>query len=261
MVPLKGADPRMQDFSKYGGYGNLTGSYFIVVEHTLKKKRVITIEPMMLMFCVRYGSDEALVDYCTDVLRLEDPRIVCSKLKMKSKIFYDGYPVRIYARTADYLRVADTNVLYLSPEAEKTAKDASNLVRTLRDNRNVLPAGYALLSSPEDQAKLLDEVSYELTDGHFAKRGNNPGNLIKSAREQFLTLSDKQKAVTMLAILALVSRSSTSGCNLSEIGGKEQSGTLKISKNITDHHVVLVNESITGLFKTYTTLSDGGKNA
>ncbi|MDO5097042.1 MAG: type II CRISPR RNA-guided endonuclease Cas9, partial [Peptostreptococcaceae bacterium] len=41
--PLK-ADERMQSIDKYGGYNKVSGSYFALVEHTNKKKRVRSIE-------------------------------------------------------------------------------------------------------------------------------------------------------------------------------------------------------------------------
>ena len=45
-LPLKTSDQRLINTERYGGYSDVKGAYFFLVEHTVKKKRIRTIEPV-----------------------------------------------------------------------------------------------------------------------------------------------------------------------------------------------------------------------
>ena len=71
--------------------------------------------------------------------------------------------------------------------------------------------------------------------------------------ERFLRFTTEEKTRLLLQVISF--SGNTRGVNLCLIGGSERTGTITISNNITDHSVILINESPTGLFTNRTILN------
>lgn len=123
------------DIQKYGGYNKVTGTYFFVAEYTAKKKRVRAILPVYLYALKQY--EENPIQYCTEILHLENPRIIVKKILNSALFELDGSRLMITGRTgnqfvckhayefaiddehAEYLKLLDKFVVRCSASKEK----------------------------------------------------------------------------------------------------------------------------------------------
>lgn len=82
--------PRKHDLpvEKYGGYTGRYASFFIVVDHQQRKKRIRTIEPVYLY--AKSLFEQAPEEYCRKELGLDDPRIIVSMIRLDSLLEIDG---------------------------------------------------------------------------------------------------------------------------------------------------------------------------
>ena len=71
--------------------------------------------------------------------------------------------------------------------------------------------------------------------------------------ERFLRFTTKEKTDLLLKVISF--SGNTTGVDLRLIGGAKRTGIITIRKDITDHSVILINESPTGLFSNRTILN------
>jgi CRISPR-associated endonuclease Csn1 len=95
----KGQLPKKKGMTieRYGGYNKLTGAYFCVVEHTEKKKRVRTIEPVFL--CQKALYERKPIEYCETTLGLKEPIIIAPKVRIDSMLELNGSRLLITSRS------------------------------------------------------------------------------------------------------------------------------------------------------------------
>lgn len=251
-APLKASDERLTDTSKYGYYNSLTGAYFMAVEHTVKGKRVRTLEPMLLMMDKQATTEEQKERYCEDVLGLIQPKIIVGKIKMKSKILYDGYPLMMKSRTENRMKCVDAQVLYLSDEAGLTLREVVRELNRIQDG-GAEEAGSKRISD-RDLQQLFDALDKEVHEA-FATRPGAVRTIMENGRDRFAELPYKDKLVTLREIVRALSKNSGEGSNLLGIGGKGKSGIMLLSRTLTGHDVILIHESPTGLFTKRQVLS------
>lgn len=241
LAPIKGSDPRLSDFSKYGGYNNLKGAYFFIVEHSLKNDRIKTIEQVLLLHESGIKAEADLLDYCRTVLNLIDPVIVCSKIKMGSKVDLNGFPLYIQSRTGDRIRMAVAREISLP-------KDMEEIYRKITKERSFSESSKEDKNSKEPYLKLYDYYIELLLNGEYKDRPNNPGTILLNGRNQFSLLEPADKNKTILQIHSLFGRGSLNGVDLSSVGGKKKSGVIDISKKLTNVSLSLIHDSVTGLY-------------
>ena len=99
-IPVKSSDERLQDVRKYGGYNKASIAYFTLVEHTVKGKRVRTLEgvPVYLMDEIERNPQE-LERYLTEYLELKEISVRFRKVKIQSLIKVNGYYLHIAGKT------------------------------------------------------------------------------------------------------------------------------------------------------------------
>lgn len=251
-APLKASDERLADTSKYGYYNSLTGAYFMAVEHTVKGKRVRTLEPMLLMMDKQATTEEQKERYCEDVLGLIQPKIIVGKIKMKSKILYDGYPLMMKSRTGNSMCCVDTQVLYLPDEEGMTLREVVRELKRLQEGGSA-EAGSKRISD-RDLQQLFDALDKEVHEV-FTDRPGTVQAIVKNGRDRFAELPYKDKLVTLREIVRALSKDSGVGSNLLGIGGKGRSGVIQLSRTLSGHEVILIHESPTGLFTKRQVLS------
>ncbi len=255
MVPLKGSESRLKDLSKYGGYDSLTGAYFIVVEHTEKKRRIRTFETVYLMYANNIKNNKDLTQYCIEQLGLIDPQIICPKVKMKSKIYYDDYPFILKSRSSGgkSLRCVDAQAIYLNTKSYKVFREVSTIAQKTKDSKNTFLPKY--LPSDDELRELYNEFVFALSGGPFSQRKGNPQKSLKEGKDKFEDLAIVEKIKVLSEIAKIFSLSSNNGVNLKSIGGAGRAAIIEISNKITGHDVILVHESPTGLHVKKTVLS------
>ena len=276
VLPLKGSDERLQDTSKYGYYVRPSGMSFMVVQHEVKGKSRVTIEPALLVYKNKLKSEDDYAKYCEDVLKLQKPKVLFKNIKFGSKILFDGYPFLLKGRTENRIIMADAQSLFLGNQELKILKRVTKISDDI-DHK----VESRIKITDEEWTTLWKSVVEQIVTGKFRNRlgtlnGILQGRKIKLSKdeearlneldskdqetflsqillERFLQFSTEEKTRLLLQVISF--SGNTTGVDLRLIGGSSGTGTIKTNKNITDHSVILINESPTGLFTNRTVLN------
>ena len=226
-----------EDISKYGGYAKISQSYFFLVEHTFKKKRIRTIETVPAYLKSQIESDpDALKRYCAEKLGLVDPDIRLRRINYQSLAKYNGFYVTICSKTGVRFNIANAVRLTLP-------KEWNNYIKKLEKT--------------EGDEEITEEKNIELydilTDKHlnsiFLKRPNPVGENLKNGREKFVSLSKKEQVSTLNNILLFTGFASAGKADISSIGGSKNAGAMSVSKNVNNaDEFILIENSVTGIY-------------
>ena len=276
VLPLKGSDERLQDTSKYGYYIKPSGMSFMVVQHEVKGKRRVTIEPALLVYKNNLKSEKDYVKYCENVLKLQKPKVLFKNIKFGSKILFDGYPFLLTSRSGDRITMADAQSLFLAN------RELSILKRVTKISDDIAQKVESRIKiTDEEWITLWKSVVEQIVTGKFCNRLGPLNVVIKGKKvelsedektrlneldskdqeeylshillERFLQFNTEEKAHLLLQVISF--SSNTRGVDLRLIGGSIRTGVIRVGKDITDHSVILINESPTGLFTNRTVLN------
>lgn len=244
-LSVKVSESRLNDTTKYGGYTKVSGSYFFLVEHTEKKKRVRTLEVVPIYLKDQLQSKEALKRYCKTQLQLIEPSVRLERIKMYSLLNVNGMFCYLTGRSNNQVITANAMQLFLDEEDQKYLKVISKSQSeglTSKQMENDQIDGLHNL-------KLYDTFLTKSAQTLFKNKFKSIGNVLEEGRERFIDLSFEQQIDTLLEIQKLFTRNN-SGVNLLNIGGKAKTGVTKLNKKISNYNsIVLINQSITGLFE------------
>ena len=245
-MPIKSGDVRLNNTEKYGGYANISGAYFFVVEHTVKKCRIRTIEPLPCYINRKLITREMIEKYCKEVLDYEEPIVICSKINMYSLIKVNGYPMYLTGRTGNRLRVSNGVQLVLSYEDEKYIKDLIKVNAEEYDEDRFETLGINKCRNE----KLYETLYVKYNNTIYKERPNGIGKNMKQWKEAFLALSVKEQVDTLLQLIQWAQKQN-GGVNLEKIGGSKKTGVSLVSKTITGKDSFeLINKSVTGLYES-----------
>ncbi len=241
-LPLKATNPKLLDVTKYGGYNKVTNAYFFLVEHTLKKKRVRTLEAMPLYLKnILESSDERLLSYCIDVLELVEPSIRLKKIKMQSLIKVNGYYAYISGKSNNRISIRNAVNLCLNQKYINYIKRMENIIERKSTNEDFI--------NSNDNIKIYEELSNKFSNSIFAKRPNPIGDKLISYLNKFKELSKSDQCVVIREILNLFAIGNVSA-NLELLGEAKNFGVSMINKKITEYEeFILINQSITGVYE------------
>ncbi len=240
-VPVKGSDARLADTTKYGGFVKYTGAYFFLVEHTLKKERVRTLEAMPLYLADKLNTKEKMERYCIETLGYVAPSIRLSKIKMYSTIKVDGFYLYLSGRTNNRLVVQSATSMVLPYELCKYVKKLAMLGSKDGpfDNTGI---------SEKDNSILYSELMRKYQEGIFVNRPNPVGELISNGKGTFESLDTLEQINVLNQMIQL--NNLNSGADLKAIGGVSKTGVMAINKKISDkREFKLINRSATGIFE------------
>lgn len=249
-IPLKAKDQAMQDVGKYGGYRSVNGAYFFLVEHTIKKKRVRTIETMPIMAADKYSTKEKKEEYCKNKLGYKDPVVLVNKIPMYSVIRVDGFDYYLSGRTNDRLIIINAIQLCLSPEKAKYIRDINKVLdRDYSDEDMIHLCDKGLTINRNANMILYRELLDKHKSGKYQYRKNPVGEKLEKALEKFEQLSLKDQCYILGQIITLSQRSNT-GADLELIGYRPNTGKTLMSKDITKcKEVLIIQKSITGIYE------------
>lgn len=235
---IKASDPRMT-MEKYGGYNKLTGAYFCLVEHTEKKKRVRSIEAVMLMHKALYERNP--VQYCQEELKLKEPRVLIGKIKFGQLIVYDGFRMCIASRSNDNIFLDNANQLVIPYEWQQYIKELAKY------KQNGI-CGDIICSS--SNLELYDLLADKLSSTVYHKKYGTPLKHLRNLREVYADAECDSQRDVLLQILNLFKTNGLKA-DLKAIGGKE-TGQLSMTKNLDSsgrHAIKLIHQSVTGVFE------------
>lgn len=237
----------------YGGYNKVAGSYFALVEHTLKKKRVRTLEPVPIVTASRLSDKEAMDAYFTSE-GLQDPDVRVQCIRMDSMFCADGFRMTVSGRTSNNILYMCAEQLILPIELYNYCKKLYNFndtEKTIKSEKNA--ADYQI--SIESNLNLYNELMSKL-DGYYGKLKiyRTQIDTLRGLHARFIDSTAEVQAKALSEMLHIF-QCNPLGMNLKMLGGPGNAGRIIINRNITDFDsIILVNQSPSGLFETYTDL-------
>ena len=253
---IKSSDPRMT-IEKFGGYNKLTGAYFTLVEHTNKKKRVRSLETVLLMHKDFYERDPE--GYCRKILELQEPRILVPKIKVNALVSYDGFRMHVSGRTGDRIILKNANQLVIAPKWQQYIKCISKYLERCRTAGQELPITIFDGLSAEQNMELYTLLLNKLENHLFRIKFETAAKTLRENQENYVKLSVPDQCRILLQILNLFANNAASA-DLKLLNGKAGIGILLTSKNLanyTGHTFMLIHQSITGFFEREINLLTG----
>ena len=228
------------DPNKYGGYSTLTTTYFFLVEHTKKGKRIRTIEAMPLYLKDKLNTKDKLEAWCADKngLGLIDPSVRLEKIKVYSRIRIDGFDLCLTGKAGNALLTSCEVQLKVDPFWRYYIKKLENYLEKGQDVVTI-----------ENNIKLYDLILEKNTTGIYSKRPATIGTILKNGKKEFELLDLDEQVEALICIMKVFSFENQ-GINLKAVGGAKQSGKMQPNKMISERKsVLIINQSITGLFE------------
>jgi len=246
--PLKTYGKEM-DVSKYGGYKNVYGSYFTVIEHKVKKKIVRTMRPVPIMLSSnKTGVKELLEHYSLE--GLDEPKIVFDTILTDALVEIDGFKLHISGRTGDRIIYKCGEQLILPDETYEYCKKLSNHSERSKEAKKLLPAEYYELTA-EENLKTYDKF-IEKFNGKYKMVPDGLAEKLSDKRELFKNLTVEKQAEVLNEVLHGFQCKSTA-VNLKKIeefGGSSAAGVIDLMNDLTKFKSVkLITQSPSGLFE------------
>ena len=241
-IPLKASDGRMQDVTKYGGFGSVRVTYFFLVEHEKKGKRIRTLEAMPLYLKEKIGDSKELLNrYCEEELRLVKPDVRMTRIKIQSLIRRNGYLMHISGKTNQQLIMRNAISLCLNQIWVNYVKKLEKIVASGHED-NII--------TQERNIELYTILLEKHKNSIFSRRPNAVGDKLQKGIKKFENLKLLEQAEVLIQILQLTQLSNM-GADLNLIGEAKKTGITLISKIVSEtEEFVLINQSPAGLFES-----------
>lgn len=244
LIPLKESGP-LSDTEKYGGYTSAKNAYLMLVRSKGRKDEImLSLERVSILDSKKISSEEDFKNYLTEKCGLKGPEILIKKIKLGSLFSYDGSYIYINGSREKQLSASNAGQLFLDKESVIYLKKVMNYINDVKklknENLKVKPE-----ITKEQNLALYDVLCEKLASKTY--RGLTAFvavvKTLKDEREKFAELSEEKQCKVISQILNV-----TKGeIDLSDIGGSKV-GRIQPMKNITDHHVKLINLSPTGYY-------------
>lgn len=245
--PLKTNDPRFGNIAQYGGYTNVTGSYFVLVESMEKGKKRISLEYVPVYLHERLEDDpghKLLKEYLVDHRKLNHPKILLAKVRKNSLLKIDGFYYRLNGRSGNALILTNAVELIMDDWQTKTANKISGYMkrRAIDKKARVYQNEFHI----QELEQLYDFYLDKLENGVYKNRKNNQAELIHNEKEQFMELKTEDQCVLLTEIKKLFVCSPMQA-DLTLIGGSKHTGMIAMSSNVTKADFAVIAEDPLGL--------------
>lgn len=250
-APIKTEDSKTLDVTKYGGYTNCKGTYFFLVEHTVKGKRVRTIEDLPLYLKEKITTTKELESFCSESLGYQDPVVKIKKIKRYSIIKVNGFYVYLSGRSDNRLTVINAVELKCPIKWNSYLRCLYNYSDSSNEDNNTY---FKKEITEENNLRFYDLLTEKHLNGIYKRRKNPVGKRLLEWRPAFEKLSLENQVFVIRQILQL-SSNTNQGADLRLIGGVKGTGVAKISKVIDgNQEFKLISTSYTGLYSAQTDL-------
>ena len=250
-MPLKKGLP----IEKYGGYNKVTGACFMLVEHTLRRRRVRSLIDVPLhLYPDAVSHPELALRHCIEMRDLKEPRIILPIIRMRALLSLDGYKMYITGRTNGNLCIQNANQLMVSEEWEQYIK---KIVKAARESMEYerLRGGEGYRPNPRDglcsekNLALYDLFVQKMERMPYCQRMSGQRDKLLQARAAFEALDVAQQCCILCQLLNLFSR----------VGGEADLTGIGLVKNFGILHpsgmtsgcaqALLIHQSPTGLYE------------
>lgn len=233
----------------YGGYNNVKGSYFFVVEHTKNSKRIRTIEPVYIYKQKLYETEP--LTYCREVLGLEEPKIIWRHILKDQALELDKKRMTITGRTGEQLVFKHNYQFAVSTDDEAYIKALSKYVaRSIAERAE----DGTVLSPKSDISKEKNEELYQmfirkLQTSVYVRLFSGVVTKLVNCEDKFKQLSLYQQASLLLEILKLF-KCDRQATNLKTVGDVKNAGIIRHNKSLANCNTAyVIHQSVTGLYE------------
>ena len=235
------------DICDYGGYDSVSGAFFSLVEHTVKKKRQRSIEYVPIVDAHRLTSNESANTYFAE-RNLIDPEVRVKIIRFDSLFEIDGFRLSLSGRTGDRIILKNSEQLVLSFDNYNYCKKIFKFIDEQNGKKmTTTPDNYGL--NVELNIKLYDELGKKACEKYSAAPSlSNLCNTIEDGRDKFISLDLTNQVKCLNSLLTILQCNSSRG-DLTGIGGGKFVGTITLSKVLQDKETLLVFQSPSGLFE------------
>ena len=254
-LPQSGKKDCFLDPSKYGGYKNVSGSYFMLVEHDEKKGvrcRSLIDMPLHLKDALRTEADMAKM-LCTEK-GLSNPRVIIPKINLNSLLVIDGFHMNIKGRTGQRIVYSPSIQIIVGYEWEKYYRNVLKFVDRASEHKknskeSVLQATEFDNISIEQNTIFYDLLVDKLNRGIYSIMFKGQGDNLLKARQKYINLSIADQCAVLKEVLNLFAcNRSMANFTLIDLAG--QSGMLTTNRVLSKYKTaLLIHQSITGLFE------------
>ena len=234
-----------RSIARYGGYNKLTGSYFCVVEHTEKGKRVRTIEPVYLYKRGEYENNP--LEYCVETLKLIQPQIIQKQLRIDALLELNHKRLYISSRTGDRIIMEHAYQLILAPEQERLVKEIVLYDAKCKECKKEIELPQKSKITEENLLQLYKTFAQKCNVGVYSGFFSSLVKHILASENKFIQMPLSSKCSVLLQIMNAFC-SNALNADLKELCGKGTVGRISISKNLSPQSTVyLIDQSATGL--------------
>lgn len=239
--------------SRYGGYNEITGSYFVLVAYETGKKvkkrqKSIEFIPLYKVNEFRENPD-AICEYLKQKLKIDNIEIILPEIKIGTLFKWNGFPVTLSGRSSDSLILKNAAQLRTTPKQENYLKNISEYMKKCNKKKQVLTivSKFDKLTK-EENLELYDYFTKLLTDGIYSKVFSTQGKFMQQKREKFASISTEEQVKFLSEILKIFQCNAVRP-NLNILDGPSEVGRIILSKNLKDNiPVSIIHQSVTGFF-------------
>lgn len=232
---------------RYGGYNKLSGAYFCLVEHTEKKKRVRTIEPVFLYKKSQFKNDPE--SYCRNVLNLTDPRVIVKKILIDALVELDGKRLLISGRTGNRLLLKHTYQLSIGYEWEVYIKNLKKYADRCAARKEELPISERDGISHEKNKELYELFLQKCDAAVYAAFFKNMKEDMEENCDKFAAMASLDQVRQLLEILKAF-KCDAQAPDFTKLCGKGKVGQILQNNNISKlNNASIINQSVTGLYE------------
>lgn len=237
------------DINKYGGYRDVSGTYFALIEHEVKGKRVRTISAIYLYAEKLFRVNP--IEYCENILGLNKPKVILSKIFFNSLFEIDGDRVIVTGRANNgaILLIKHSYQLSIDDEKSKYLKYCKKYIDICAVEKKEVEISNKDLVSKEKNIDMYDYFINKLEGKPYANLFANLVIDLKNNASKFNDLSVLNQCNVLLNILNAF-KCDRSSVDISLLNGKKTAGVLTKNSCISNFkECKLVNQSVTGLYE------------
>ncbi len=265
----KGAVPRKADLSieKYGGYNKSTATFFMMVKYLEKKKTDIMFMPVDLWAVSTIMQDEeSVMRYAKSNIagilgkKEEDIEILglplgLRRIKINTVVSLDGYRCAITGKASGGVKVGITSLepMKLDYKFEKYIKGLEKYIEK-KNNKKIskLDSTYDKITK-EDNIKIYNVFTEKTGNNKYKKMFGGNEEYLLNSRDKFYNMELEEQVIVLINVLSIFKTGRAGGCDLREIGGKENSAKLTMSSKLSNwkkyNDVRIVDMSASGIYE------------
>lgn len=245
-VPVKNKGAVI-DKEKYGGYSELSSTYFCCAEHGKPNNRIRSLFAVELIYKNKYEQNPTA--FLKERYNLINPEIIVQKIKTQACISFDNFRTHLGGKDSGGKVVAYRPAIQLVLSYNDT-KYIRNIAKYLSESSTREINKFDNITK-EDNQQLYLQLTEKLRNKIFNVMFSDLQKKLADAYDKFTNLAIADQCYIIAEILKILHNNAMSG-NLKLIG-ISSNGRIRLNNNISKiskfSSVKLINQSVTGLFE------------